>query len=214
MGGFNAMQAISVNNDEYKTASRPFDRDRNGFVLSEGAGVVCLEELEHAKKRGAHIYAELAGFYFTSDAHDLVAPHPEARNSSLAIHGALDSASINPEDIGLINCHGTSTPIGDKVESIAINKVFKEYATKVPVHSTKSMVGHLLGGASGVEAIAAIMALERHIIHPSINLFNQDPEINLNVITEATEDKNINYILSNAFGFGGHNTSIVLSKYK
>jgi 3-oxoacyl-[acyl-carrier-protein] synthase II len=214
IAGFGNIMALSDRNDSPETASRPFDRDRNGFVLSEGAGVVCVEELEHAKKRGAHIYAELSGFYFTTDAHDLVAPHPDARNSSIAIQGALDSAGINPEDVGLINTHGTSTTIGDKVESIAINKIFKEYATKVPVHSTKSMIGHLLGGASGVEAIAAIMAIERNIIHPSINLFNQDPEINLNVVTEATENKNIKHIISNAFGFGGHNTSIVLSRYE
>lgn len=213
ISGFGNIMALSDRNDSPETASRPFDRDRNGFVLSEAAGVVCLEELEHAKKRGAHIYAELSGFYFTTDAHDLVAPHPEARNSSIAIQGALDSAGINPEEVGLINCHGTSTVIGDKVEAIAINKVFGEHAKTVPVHSTKSMIGHSLGGASGVEAIAAIMAFHRSTIHPSINLFNQDPEINLNVITEATEDNHINHIVSNAFGFGGHNTSIVLSKY-
>ncbi len=214
IAAFGNIMALSDRNDSPETASRPFDKDRNGFVLSEGAGVICLEELEHAQKRGAHIYAELSGFYFTTDAYDLVAPHPEARNSSQAIQGALDSARLNPEDIDLINCHGTSTIIGDKVESIAVNKVFKDYGPKIPVHSTKSMVGHLLGGSSAVEAIAAVLVFEKNIIHPSINLFNQDPEINLNVVTEATENKKCKHILSNAFGFGGHNVSIILSRFE
>jgi 3-oxoacyl-[acyl-carrier-protein] synthase II len=212
IAAFGNIMALSDRNDSPETASRPFDIDRNGFVLSEGAGVVCLEELEHARKRGAHIYAEISGFNFTTDAHDLVAPHPEARNSSAAMQGAIDSAGLNPEDLDLINCHGTSTYMGDKIESLAINNVLKEYAPKVKVHSTKSMIGHLLGGASVVEAIAAILAFERSIIHPSTNLFEQDPEINLNVVTEAQEDKNVRHIISNAFGFGGHNASIILSK--
>jgi 3-oxoacyl-[acyl-carrier-protein] synthase II len=213
MAAFGNIMALSDRNDDPVTASRPFDKDRNGFVLSEGAGVICLEELEHAKARGAQIYAELTGFYFTTDAHDLVAPHPEGRNSSKAIRGALDSAKLNPEDIGLINSHGTSTPLGDRVEGTAVNIAMGDRGTTVPVHSTKSMVGHMLGGASAVEAIAAVMVFQRGVIHPSINLFEQDPEINLNIITEPQEDAGVRHILSNAFGFGGHNACIVLSRF-
>ena len=213
MAAFGNIMALSDRNDTPQTASRPFDRDRNGFVLSEGAGVLCLEELEHARARDAHIYAELTGFYFTTDAHDLVAPHPEARNSSKAICGALDAAGLNPEDIGLINCHGTSTPVGDQVEGKAINIALGDHGSTVPVHSTKSMVGHMLGGASAVEAIAAIMVFERGIIHPSINLFEQDPQIKLNVVTEAREGSGVDHVLSNAFGFGGQNACIVLSRF-
>jgi 3-oxoacyl-[acyl-carrier-protein] synthase II len=214
LAAFGNIMALSDRNDSPETASRPFDVERNGFVLSEGAGVVCLEELEHARKRGAHIYGELSGFYFTTDAHDLVAPHPEARNSSQAMRGAIDTAGIQAEEVGLVNCHGTSTPKGDVVEGMAINNVLGDYGKKVPVHSTKSMVGHLLGGASAVEAIAALLVFERGVIHPSINLFHQDPHIHLNVVTEPRDGKSVDHIVSNAFGFGGHNASIVLSRFK
>ncbi len=215
IAAFGNIMALSSRNDDPETASRPFDKDRNGFVLSEGAGVLCLEELEHAKKRGAHIYAELTGMGFTTDAHDLVAPHPEARGAALAMGNALEMAELQPGDIGIINAHGTSTPMGDKIEGIAINRTFGEdYGPKIPVHSTKSMTGHLLGGTSSVEAIAAMQVFKEGVAHPSINVFTQDPEINLNVIREPTELPNIKHILSNAFGFGGHNACLVFSKFE
>ena len=214
MAAFGNIGAMSSRNDSAETASRPFDKDRDGFVLGEGAGVFCLEELEHAKARGAKIYAELTGYGFSCDAHDLVAPHPEAEGAVRAIEMAINEAGITPDDIGLINCHGTSTPIGDVIESKAINKVFKEKGNKVPVHSTKSMIGHLLGGASSVEAAADLRVFVDGTVHPTINVFNQDPEIDLNVITETYKDETIDHILSNAFGFGGQNAAVVLSRYK
>ncbi|RKX79821.1 MAG: beta-ketoacyl-[acyl-carrier-protein] synthase II [Spirochaetes bacterium] len=211
---FGNIMAISDRNDSPETASRPFDVDRNGFVISEGAGVLCIEELEHALKRDAHIYCEITGVGFSCDAYDMVAPHPEGRGASQSMEMALNSAQLNPEDIGLINCHGTSTPIGDKVESDAIIKSFGNYGTKVPAHSTKSMTGHMIGAAGAAEAIAAIMVYEKGVVHPSINIFNQDPEIRLNVVKEPMENKKINHILSNGFGFGGQNASIVLSRFR
>ncbi|MBN1647773.1 MAG: beta-ketoacyl-[acyl-carrier-protein] synthase family protein [Spirochaetales bacterium] len=214
ISSFGNIQALSARNDSPETASRPFDRDRDGFVISEGAGVLCLEELEHARKRGARIYAELSGFGFTSDAHDLVAPHPEANGAVRAINLALKSAGLNHEDIDLINCHGTSTPLGDKIESIAINNAFGSLGPKVPVHSTKSMTGHLLGGTSAVEAVAEMMTFTENCIHQTTNQFNQDPEINLNVITENRDAKKVNHILSNAFGFGGMNAVIIMSRFR
>ena len=215
IAAFGNIMALSTRNDDPETASRPFDKDRNGFVMSEGSGVLCLEDLEHAKQRGAHIYAELKGMGFTTDAHDLVAPHPEARGASLAMNIAMEMAELNPEDIGLINAHGTSTPMGDKIEGFAINRALGEqYGPKVPVHSTKSMTGHIIGGTSAVEAIAAMQVFEKGVAHPSINLFEQDPEINLNVITEATELPNVKNIMSNAFGFGGHNATLIFSKFE
>lgn len=211
---FGNIGALSTRNDEPQSASRPFDADRDGFVMGEGAGVLCLEELEHAKARGAKIYGELTGFGFTSDACDLVAPHPEAEGAVRAINIALDMAGLKPSDIGLINAHGTSTPIGDKAESLGINEVFRELASSVPVHSTKSIIGHLLGAASAVEAIAALMVFSENIIHPTINLQTPDPEINLNIVTENSDGSHVDHILSNAFGFGGMNACVVLSRYK
>lgn len=214
MAAFGNIGALSNRNDSPETASRPFDKDRNGFILGEGAGVLCLEELEHAKARGAKIYAELTGYGFTSDAHDLVAPHPEADGAVRAIAMAMEQAGINATDLGLVNCHGTSTPLGDKIESIAINKALGDYGPKIPVHSTKSMVGHLLGGASAVEAVADMRVFVDGTIHPTINLFEKDPEINLNVITKTYKDESIDHVLSNAFGFGGQNGAVVFSRYK
>lgn len=213
MGGFGNIMALSDRNDSPETASRPFDIDRNGFLLSEGAGVLCLEELEHAKKRGAKIYGEIAGFGFTTDAYDLVAPHPEAKGATAAIKAALESSGLNPEDIDLVNAHGTSTPIGDVVEGRGINQAFGDYGNKVLVHSTKSMTGHLLGAAGAVEAIAEILALGKGIVHPSINLFKQDPAIDLTIVTETREVHDIKHIISNAFGFGGQNACVVFSKF-
>jgi 3-oxoacyl-[acyl-carrier-protein] synthase II len=182
-------------------------------VLGEGAGVVCLEELEHAKKRGAKIYCEVTGYGFSSDAHDLVAPHPDARGGAQAIIAALETARIETNAIELINCHATSTPLGDVAEYKAVEQVFRDRAQKIPVHSTKSMTGHLLGAAGGVEAIAAIMAFEEGAIHETINQFEQDPEIKYNVVKNGPMEKKVDHILSNGFGFGGQNAAIILSRY-
>ena len=212
IAGFGQIGALSTRNDDPTTASRPFDRDRDGFVMGEGAGVLCLEELEHAQKRGAHIYAEILGFGLTADAYDLVAPHPEGLGAFRAIKGALEMAELNPEDIGFINCHGTSTQIGDQAECVAINSALGKVASQIPIHSTKSMIGHLIGAASGVEAIAGIMAFEQGVIHPTINQFNPDPEINYNIIKEPMEKK-VDTFLSNAFGFGGQNACVVFNRF-
>lgn len=215
MAAFSGIGALSRRNDEPQRASRPFDRDRDGFVMGEGAGVLCLEELDHARRRGAKIYGEITGFGFTSDAHDLVAPHPEGAGAARAMVGAMTMAGINPEDVDLINCHGTSTPAGDVAESKAIHRALgTQVAQKVPVHSTKSMIGHLIGAAGGVEAIAVLLAITKGIVHPSINVDNQDPAIDLHVVTQTREHQTIRHALSNTFGFGGHNASIVLSKFE
>jgi 3-oxoacyl-[acyl-carrier-protein] synthase II len=213
MAAFGNIMALSERNSSPETASRPFDRERDGFVLSEGAGVLCLEELEHAKRRGARIYAELAGYGFSSDAYDLVAPHPESRGSAQAMKGALDNAKLNIDQVDLINCHAASTPLGDLAESKAINVVFKDRARGVPAHSTKSMTGHPLGAASAVEAIAAILAIQEGVIHPTINQFEQDPRIMLNVVRNQPRDARVNHVLSNGFGFGGENAAIALSRF-
>jgi 3-oxoacyl-[acyl-carrier-protein] synthase II len=211
---FGNIMALSTRNDSPETASRPFERDRDGFVLGAGAGVLCIERLDHAKKRDAKIYAEISGFAFTTDAHDLVAPHPEARGTSRAIRTAIESARLNPEDVDLVNAHGTSTRLGDQLEALAINIALgEEHGTRVPVHSTKSMTGHLIGAAGAVEAIAIIMAMERGIVHKTANLFEQDPEVRLNVIAETRDDIRVNHAISNGFGFGGHNATIVFSRF-
>jgi 3-oxoacyl-[acyl-carrier-protein] synthase II len=212
LAAFGNIMALSERNDSPETASRPFDKDRDGFVLSEGAGVLCLEELEHAKRRGATIYAELTGYGFTSDAYDLVAPHPTSRGSARAMQDALDSAHLTRDQIDLVNCHAASTSLGDLAESRAIDTVFKELATKVPAHSTKSMTGHPLGAASALEAIAVILAIQRGVIHPTINQFEQDPRIALNVVREAREAR-VNHVVSNGFGFGGQNAAVTLSRF-
>ncbi len=215
LAAFGNIGALSTRNDDPLTASRPFDRDRDGFVMGEGAGILCLEDFEHAKKRGAKIYAEVSGFGFTSDAHDLVAPHPEGKGAARAIVESLNLAKLNAADIGLINCHGTSTPAGDYGECLAINLAFgSDLASTIPVQSTKSMTGHLIGATSAVEAIASIMTFERGIIHKTINQFNQDPTINFNVAKENLDGKKVDHVLSNAFGFGGHNACVILSRFK
>ncbi len=213
-GGFGVIGALSERNDSPETASRPFDRDRDGFVLGEGAGVICLEELEHAKKRGAHIYGELKGIGFGSDAYDLVTPHPEGRGARAAMELAIKDAQIDKSDIDLINAHGTSTPLGDLSESKAICKVFGEDTKDILVHSTKSMIGHLVGAAGGTEIIAALLAIEKGVVHPTINQFEQDPEIKINVVKNKPIETKIDYVLSNSFGFGGQNATIVVGKFK
>lgn len=212
IAAFGQIGALSTRNDDPASASRPFDKDRDGFVMGEGAGVLCLEELEHAKARGAKIYAEIAGIGFTSDAHDLVAPHPEGLGAARAINIALDQAGINADQLDFINAHGTSTPIGDTAECMAVNKALgADLASSIPVNSTKSMTGHLIGAAGAVEAIAGFMSFEKGVIHHTINQFEQDPDINYNVIKEPLE-KQANYFLSNAFGFGGHNACVVFKR--
>lgn len=215
IGGFNAMHAISTRNDDPKTASRPFDKDRDGFVLGEGAGTLVLEELEHAKRRGAKIYAEVVGGGATADAHHITAPHPDGVGAMLAMKYAIQESGFKPEDVDHINTHGTSTPVGDIAEPKAIVTLFGEHAYKINLNSTKSMHGHLLGAAAAVELIATILATQNNIIPPTINHFTDDPEIdnNLNFTFNTAVKRTINLALSNAFGFGGHNTSIAVKKF-
>lgn len=214
LSAFGNIFALSERCDSPETASRPFDIDRDGFVLGEGAGVLCLEELEHAKSRGAHIYCEVTGYGFSCDAYDLVAPHPDARGAAQSISAAIQFAQLNAEDIGLINCHGTSTPLGDIAEFRAAQQVFGDYSTKIPVHSTKSMIGHSLGAAGGIEAVAVIMAFERGLVHETTNQFKQDPEIGFNVVKNGPMERKIDHALSDGFGFGGQNAALILSRYK
>jgi 3-oxoacyl-[acyl-carrier-protein] synthase II len=213
--GFNIIAATSRRNDEPTAASRPFDKDRDGFVLGEGAGILCLEELQHAKKRGAFIYAEIAGMGFSCDAFDLVAPHPEGKGAKAAMKNALEDAMIRPEEVDLINAHGTSTILGDLAESKAINQVFgNELSQKIPVHSTKSMIGHTIGAAGGIEVVAAILAIQKGIIHPSLNYYQSDPDIHLNVVAQGAREQQIDHVLSNSFGFGGQNSTLIISRFK
>ncbi|HEY0654055.1 MAG TPA: beta-ketoacyl-ACP synthase II [Chryseosolibacter sp.] len=214
VGGFNALKALSERNDSPETASRPYDKDRDGFVLGEGAGAVILEEYEHAKKRGAKIYAEIIGGGMSSDAYHITAPHPEGAGIIQVMYNALEDAGIKPEDIDYINTHGTSTPLGDIGEIKAIQKVFGEHAYKMNISSTKSMTGHLLGAAGAVETIACILALREGIVPPTINHFTDDPDLDprLNMTFNKAQKKEVKIALSNTFGFGGHNFSILLKK--
>ncbi len=214
VGGFNAMQALSTNNDEYNTASRPFDISRDGFVMGEGAGTLILEEYEHAKKRGAKIYCEVVGGGLTADAYHLTAPHPEGLGATNVMKRALEDAELIPEDVDYINVHGTATPLGDISETRAIKNVFGEHAYKLNISSTKSMTGHLLGAAGAIESIAAIMAINNSIVPPTINLKDLDPEIDpkLNLTANKAQEREVNVALSNTFGFGGHNTSAIYKK--
>ena len=215
VGGFNAMHAISTRNDDPQTASRPFDKDRDGFVLGEGAGSLVLEELEHAKSRGAHIYAEVVGDGLSADAYHMTSPHPEGLGAVLSMKSALGDTGWKPEDIDHINTHGTSTPLGDIAEAKAIVSLFGEHAYNININSTKSMTGHLLGAAGGVESIAAILAVKHDIIPPTINHFTDDPQIDntLNFTYDKPVKRIVNLALSNTFGFGGHNVSILFKKY-
>ena len=215
IGGFNAMMALSTRNDDPKTASRPFDKDRDGFVLGEGGGALVLEEYEHAKKRGAKIYAELVGGGMTADAHHITAPHPEGLGAKNVMKRAIEEAEINKEEINYINVHGTSTPLGDIAETKAIIELFKGHSYSLNISSTKSMTGHLLGAAGVVESIACIMSVKNNIIPPTINHFERDERIdqNLNLTFNTSQEKKINYSLSNTFGFGGHNASTLFKKF-
>lgn len=214
IGGFNAMQALSTNNDEYQTASRPFDKTRDGFVLGEGAGALIVEEYEHAKARGAKIYAEVAGTGLTADAYHLTAPHPEGLGARNVMKLAIEDAGLKPEDVDYINVHGTATPLGDIAEAKAIIGVFGEHSYKLNISSTKSMTGHLLGAAGAIEAIAAIMAVVNDIVPPTINHKVPDPEIDpgLNLTLNKAQERKVDVAISNTFGFGGHNASVVVKK--
>jgi 3-oxoacyl-[acyl-carrier-protein] synthase II len=215
IGGFNAMKALSQRNDSPQTASRPFDNDRDGFVLGEGAGALILEELEHAKARGAKIYAELVGGGMTADANHITAPHPEGLGASSVMKIALEDAGLQPEQIDYINVHGTSTPLGDVSETKAIQQIFGEHAYKMNISSTKSMTGHLLGAAGAIEAIACILAMQHSLVPPTINHFTDDEAFDprLNLTFNTPQEREINYALSNTFGFGGHNCSVIFKKY-
>ncbi|HIE74329.1 MAG TPA: beta-ketoacyl-[acyl-carrier-protein] synthase II [Flavobacteriales bacterium] len=214
IGGFNAMMALSTRNDDPKTASRPFDKDRDGFVMGEGAGAIVLEEYEHAKKRGATIYAEVVGGGLTADAHHITAPHPEGLGASNVMRLAIEDANAKISDIDYINVHGTSTPLGDIAETKAIKSLFGEHAYNLNISATKSMTGHLLGAAGVIESIACIMAVKENTIPPTINHKTDDPEIDdkLNLTFNRAERRTVNYALSNTFGFGGHNASVVFKK--
>lgn len=214
MGGFNSMQAISTRNDEYKTASRPFDATRDGFVMAEGAGAIILENLEHATKRGTKIYAELVGGGMTADAYHLTAPHPEGLGASKVMEVTLEDAQMKPDEIDYINVHGTATPLGDISEALAILKVFGDHAYKLNISSTKSMTGHLLGAAGAVEAITSLLAMAHNTIPPTINFTTEDPKIDnkLNFTFNKAQEREVNSALSNTFGFGGHNASVIFRK--
>jgi 3-oxoacyl-[acyl-carrier-protein] synthase II len=216
VGGFNALQALSTRNDSPETASRPFDKERDGFVLGEGGACLVLEELQHALKRGAKIYAEVVGGGLSADAHHMTAPHPEGLGALNVMKYALDDANLKPENIDYINVHGTSTPLGDIAETKAIIKCFGEHAYKLNISSTKSMTGHLLGAAGAVEAIACVMAVKNDIVPPTINHFTDDPDIDpkLNLTFNTAQKRTIRAALSNTFGFGGHNASIIVKKYE
>lgn len=215
VGGFNAMKALSERNDDPKTASRPFDKDRDGFVMGEGAGLLVLEELEHALRRGARIYCEIAGGGATADAYHITAPHPEGLGALNVMRAALEDANMQPEDIDYINVHGTSTPLGDIAETKAILGVFGEHAYKLNISSTKSMTGHLLGAAGVIEAIACVMSVVHGIVPPTINHFTDDPELDprLNFTFNKAQHRTVRAALSNTFGFGGHNASVIVKQY-
>ncbi len=215
VGGFNALHALSTRNDDPATASRPYDKDRDGFVMGEGGACIVLEELEHAKKRGAKIYAEMVGGGMSADAYHMTAPHPEGFGAYHVMVNALRDAEMNPGEIDYVNTHGTSTPIGDPQELKAIQKAFGDHAYKLHISSTKSMTGHLLGGAGAVEALASILAVRDDIIPPTINHFTDDPEIDsrLNLTFHKAVKTKVNAALSNTFGFGGHNATVIFKKY-
>ncbi len=216
VGGFNALKALSERNDSPETASRPYDLDRDGFVLGEGGAALILEEYEHAKARGAKIYAEMIGGGMSSDAYHITAPHPEGLGAYMVMKNTVENAGIQPEDVDYINTHGTSTGLGDPQEIKAIERFFGEHAYKMNISSTKSMTGHLLGGAGAIEAAACIMAIQDQIVPPTINHFTDDPEINsrLNLTFNKAQERKVNIALSNTFGFGGHNASVIFKKYE
>ncbi|MFL2601875.1 MAG: beta-ketoacyl-ACP synthase II [Flavobacteriaceae bacterium] len=215
IGGFNAVQALSKRNDDPKTASRPFDRDRDGFVLGEGGGCIILEELEHARSRGAKIYAEVCGAGLSADAYHMTAPHPEGEGAINVMLNCIRDSGLSYKDVDLINMHGTSTSLGDKAEAKAVKAVFKDHAYNLNINSTKSMTGHLLGAAGAVEAISCVLAINNDIVPPTINHFNEDPEIDnkLNFTFNKAQKRKVSVAMSNTFGFGGHNACVMLKEF-
>ncbi len=215
IGGFNAVQALSKRNDDPKTASRPFDVDRDGFVLGEGGGCLILEELEHAKARGAKIYAEIGGAGLSADAYHMTAPHPDGEGAISVMKNCLKDADIKPHEVDAINMHGTSTPLGDKAEAKAIKEVFGDHAYNININSTKSMTGHLLGAAGAIEAISCVLSIKNGIVPPTINHFNDDPEIdnNLNFTFNKAQKRKVSVAMSNTFGFGGHNACVLIKEF-
>jgi len=212
LAAFCVARALSTRNDDPQGASRPFSRDRDGFVLGEGAGMLVLEEYEHAKKRGAHIYAEILGHGMTCDAYHMTVPDPEGKEASRAMRQALAAANLNPEDINYINAHGTSTALNDKTETLIIKKVFGDHAYKVPISSAKSMIGHLIGAAGSVELVSTILAMEHGLIPPTINYSSADPECDLDYVPNQAREATVKYAMKNSFGFGGKNSVLVLGK--
>jgi 3-oxoacyl-[acyl-carrier-protein] synthase II len=213
VGGFNAMRALSTRNDAPEKASRPFDKDRDGFVMGEGGGALILEELGHAVRRGAKIYAEISGIGFSADAHHITEPAPEGEGAQRSMKAAIRDAGLTPQDVQYVNTHGTSTPVGDKNESAAIRRVFGDHANSLAVNSTKSMIGHLLGAAGAVESIATVLSLVHQKVHPTINQESPDPDCDLNYIPNQAKDWSVDVALSNTFGFGGHNASLLFRRY-
>ena len=214
MVGFCAMRALSTRNDEPERASRPFDADRDGFVLSEGAAVFVLETLEHARARGANIHAEVLGYASSSDAFHVAQPDPEGQGASRAMAWALEDAGVKPADVGYINAHGSSTPISDPIETLAIKRVFGDHAHKVPISSTKSMIGHSMGGAGAIEAAVCIRTIEEGRIHPTANLENPDPACDLDYVPEGARQTDVRVALSNSFGLGGQNACLVFGRFE
>lgn len=214
IAGFCALQALSTRNDEPEKASRPFDAKRDGFVMGEGAGILILEELNHALDRGARIYAEIVGFGASDDAYHITAPDPEGNGAVLSMKRAIKDANIRPEEINYINAHGTSTKLNDKIETLAIKKVFGEYAYKIPVSSTKSMIGHLLGATASVESIATVLSIYEGILHPTINYEEKDPECDLDYVPNVARKWDVKYALKNSSGFGGQNATLIFKKYE
>ena len=213
VGGFASMRALSTRNDDPQKASRPFDLDRDGFIIGEGSGVVILEELEHAQARGAQIYCELVGYGMSADAHHMTAPAEDGAGAVRVMESAIKDAGIIPSEIQYVNAHGTSTPYNDRIETLAIKKCFGEHAQKLAISSTKSMTGHLLGAAGGLEAGISALAVRHQIVPPTINLENPDPECDLDYVPNEKRTLSINYALSNSFGFGGTNASLIFKRY-
>jgi 3-oxoacyl-[acyl-carrier-protein] synthase II len=212
--GFNLLTALSTRNDAPTKASRPFDHDRDGFVLGEGSGMLVLEELSHARKRGARIHAELTGYGSTADAFRMTDSHPDGRGAIACIAGALADARLTPQDIGYINAHGTSTEVNDRVETLSIKQVFGPHAYRVPVSSSKSMLGHLIAAAGAVELITCVLAIQRGVLPPTINYDTPDPECDLDYIPNEAREKRVDHVLSNSFGFGGQNVSLIVSRFR
>jgi 3-oxoacyl-[acyl-carrier-protein] synthase II len=214
MAGFCSMKAMSTRNDDYKTASRPFDKDRDGFIMGEGSGMLVLEELNHALNRGANILAEIVGYGMSSDAYHITSPAPDGEGAARSMKNAIKDASIEKENIDYINAHGTSTPYNDLFETMAIKKVFEDHSYKLSISSTKSMTGHLLGAAGAIEAIASILAIRNNVVPPTINIFEVDPRLDLDYTPNVKKERKIDYALSNSLGFGGHNSTLIFKRYE